>query len=92
MFFYEFEVDLERGVGLVSGQGEDPQVMLQFSDDGGFSWSNELWASAGKIGDRLASVSWFKLGMSRDRVFRVTVTDPVKWIIIAARVDVRVEK
>jgi hypothetical protein len=91
MSFFEFEVDLERGIGLVTGQGEDPQVMLQFSDDGGFSWSNELWASAGKIGDRLASVSWRRLGMSRDRVWRITMTDPVKWIINSARVDMSVE-
>src|SRR5690606_31683344 len=33
-----FQLDMETGVGLSSGQGSDPQVMLQFSDDGGHTW------------------------------------------------------
>lgn len=69
--------------------GVDPQVMLQWSDDGGYTWSSEYWKSAGKLGERFVRVNWNRLGSSRDRVFRVTVDAPVKWIFIGARADIQ---
>ena len=89
-FFNSLQVDMQAGVGLTTGQGSDPQAMLQLSDDGGSTWSSEMWAAIGKIGERLARVRWRRLGKSRDRVFRVTVTDPVKIIMIGASADVSV--
>lgn len=83
-FFGSLQVDFETGVGLPTGQGSDPQAMLQWSDDGGATWSNEVRASMGKIGERRARVRWRRLGKSRDRIFRVTVTDPVKRAIVGA--------
>lgn len=88
--FASLQVDMQTGVGLVLGQGSDPQAMLQWSDDGGHSWSNELWASMGKIGERLTRVKWRRLGKSRDRVFRVTITDPVRVVFIGASVQASV--
>jgi hypothetical protein len=82
---------MEVGVGLdgaVSTQGHNPQAMLQYSDDGGHSWSDEKWVSFGKIGKRLKRAIWRRLGQSRDRVFRVTITDPVKIAIIGAEMDI----
>jgi len=85
--FHAFQLDMETGIGLDGvGQGTNPQVMLQFSDDGGHSWSNEKWASAGAIGRRLTRVIWRRLGMSRDRVWKLTITDPVKVTLIGAEV------
>jgi hypothetical protein len=84
VFYPEFEIDFETGVGLVTGWGATPQVMLRWSDDGGHTWSNESWASAGKIGQRSARVVWRRLGRSRDRVFEVVVSDPVKWVMLDA--------
>lgn len=86
-FFASLQVDMQTGVGLTSGQGSDPKAMLQWSTDGGYSWSNELWASIGKIGERRSRVKWRRLGRSRDRVFRVTITDPVRVAIIGASVQ-----
>lgn len=88
-FFDSLQVDMQAGVGLTTGQGSDPQAMLQWSTDGGYSWSNELWASIGKIGERRSRVKWRRLGRSRDRVFRVTITDPVRVAMIGASVQVR---
>lgn len=90
-FFHKLWIDMETGVGLNGvAQGVDPQVMLTWSDDGGhaFPACNERWATAGKIGSRKTRVNFRRLGKSRDRVFRVTVTDPVKRIFIAAGVEV----
>lgn len=88
IFHHSLQIDMETGVGLTSGQGSDPQVMLDYSDDGGHSWSNERWASAGKIGQRLARVKFNRLGSSRDRVYRVRISDPVKVALIGAELEV----
>lgn len=85
-FFSSLQVDMQTGVGLTTGQGSDPKAMLQWSTDGGYSWSNELWASIGKIGERRSRVKWRRLGRSRDRVFRVTITDPIRVVMIGASV------
>lgn len=88
-FFDALQIDMETGVGLSSGQGSDPQAMLQWSTDGGYTWSNELWAPIGMLGERRTRVRWRRLGRSRDRVFRVTITDPVRVAIVGASVLVR---
>lgn len=80
-------LDMETGVGLVSGQGSDPQVMLQVSRDNGQTWGTELWASAGKIGEYKKRVEWRRLGSSDSHTFRLRITDPVKRVIINAMVN-----
>ena len=90
LFHYRLEIFLESGVGLITGQGSDPQVMLQYSDDGGHTWSSEIWRSAGKIGKYDWRVVWDRLGVSRHRNYKVTVTDPVKWVITNANLEVTV--
>lgn len=89
-FFHSMQIVMQTGVGLVSGQGSNPQAMLQWSDDGGHTWSNEHWASMGAIGEYKTRVRWRRLGRSRDRVFKVTITDPVKVTIIGATAEVTV--
>lgn len=78
------ELVFETGVGLISGQGSSPQVILQWSDDGGRTFPNERIGSLGAIGDRKARVIFTRLGRSRDRVYRYIVSDPVKlWFLFA---------
>jgi hypothetical protein len=91
LFHKEFVLDMEVGVGLTTGQGSDPMVMLQFSDDGGKTWGNEHWATAGKIGAYKTRVRWTRLGRSRDRVYKVAMADPVKWSIIDGYAEVEAE-
>lgn len=84
---HSLQLDCESGVGLNSGQGSDPQVMLRWSDDGGHTWSNERWVSIGAIGEYGKRAIWRRLGMTmklRDRVYEVSGTDPVKVIILGA--------
>jgi hypothetical protein len=83
-FYSQFQLDLETGIGLVSGQGSDPQVMLRWSDDGGHTWTNESWVSAGRLGQYTRRAVWRRLGRSRDRIFEVVVSDPVAWNLLAA--------
>lgn len=89
VFHKSFILDMEVGVGNDgSGLGTDPQVMLRWSDDGGHSWSQERWMSAGKIGKTRTRVAWRRLGLSRDRVYEVSISDPVKVVLIGAEIDV----
>lgn len=74
----ELYVDCETGVGLVTGQGSDPQAMLQISKDNGHTWGAELWTALGAIGKYLTRAVWRKLGVARDWTFKIRVTDPVK--------------
>lgn len=90
-FFNSLQIDMETGIGVASGQGVNPQVMLQCSDDGGLTWGNAVWATAGgQIGATKTRVRWRRLGKSRDRVFKVTITDPVKVVMVGASADVAV--
>ena len=84
---HSLQLDIEAGVGLNLGQGDDPQVMLRWSDDGGHTWSNEHWMTIGRIGEYFRRVIFRRLGMTlklRDRVYEVSGTDPVKITIMGA--------
>lgn len=83
-------IDIESGVGLVSGQGEDPKIMLSWSDDGGKTYSNEVWAGMGKIGAYSYRASWRRLGMARHRTYRIRITDPVNVTILGGYADIQV--
>lgn len=77
-------LEMEGGVGLQTGQGSDPQVMMQISRDGGHTWGAEIWSSIGKIGEYTARVVFNRLGRSRDWLFKFRVSDPVKTVFVSA--------
>ena len=83
-YFSELQIQFQPGVGLNLGQGNDPQAMLRWSDDGGSTWSNEHWKPIGKMGQYKNRCIWRRLGWARDRVFEVVVTDPIKAVIVSA--------
>ena len=83
-YFEEFQIQFQPGVGLNVGQGQDPQAMLRWSNDGGSTFSNEHWVTIGKIGNYLNRAIWRRLGWSRDRIFEVVITDPIKAVIVSA--------
>jgi hypothetical protein len=80
----EMWIDMEMGVGNVTAPGNDPQVMLQTSKDGGHTWSNELWHSIGPQGVYQRRAVFRRLGRARDWLFRVAISDPVKPVIVGA--------
>jgi hypothetical protein len=88
---HALQLDCQTGVGLVTGQGSDPEVMLRWSDDGGHTWSNEHWRKMGAIGRYGYRTYWQRLGMTmklRDRVYEISGTDPVKIAIMGAELQV----
>ena len=62
----------------------NPQAMLRWSNDGGSTWSREYWTSIGQLGRYKNRAIWRRLGMARDRVFEVSISDPVNAVIVSA--------
>lgn len=79
-----FELLLEAGLGNAVAPGTDPQVMAQFSIDGGKTWGLERSCGAGPIGQYQRRVFWNRHGSPRLWVPQVVMSDPVPWRIIDA--------
>lgn len=87
MTLSKIRVDMETGVGTTTGQGVDPQIMLQLSRDGGRSWGSERWRSFGEIGGYTKRVEWRRNGMARKWTMKLRITDPVKRTITGCYVN-----
>jgi len=90
IFINELEIDINSGSGITTGQGSDPQAMLQISRDGGKTFGNEIWADIGKIGKYKTGVIYRRLGMSENTVFRHVCSEPIKEVLTDAYVDIEV--
>jgi hypothetical protein len=96
LFHSELIIDLEAGLGsedhsYTDGQGHHPvfepvKVMLDWSDDGGHTFSNIYNLPAGMLGQYKARCRMTRLGYSRDRVYRIRCSDAIPWRIIDAYV------
>jgi hypothetical protein len=78
-------VDMEEGAGDLTTT--DPKIIMRLRDDAGL-WSNNKLRSIGALGKYKTRVIWRMLGRSRDRVYELKITDPVKAVIIGAYIDV----
>lgn len=87
MFFSGLQVDMETGVGLDDGQGAAPLLMLRYSSDGGHTWTPERTATIGGAGQYGARAKFNRLGSGRNRVWEISMTDPVKFAVFGAVVD-----
>jgi hypothetical protein len=84
VFQSSLQVEFTPGVGLQVGQGVNPQAMLRWSNDGGFTWSSEHWATIGAAGATKNRAMWRRLGRARDRVFELNYSDPTARDIVGA--------
>jgi len=80
VFFPSLELTVESGVG--NADVPDPQITLERSKDGK-TWSGPISRSIGKIGEYTRRAIWRRNGRAaRFEVFRFTLTDAVKPVII----------
>lgn len=70
----------------------EPQAMLRWSDDGGMTFGPERWQGFGKIGEYYKTCKWRRLGTSDNRVFRLTIADPIRSALIDSHVEIEPEK
>lgn len=83
------ELMMEKGEGLISGQGENPQAMLEMSYDGGNTWTQEGWARLGRLGERTLKVKFDFIKSFYTGIPRITITDPVACSIYSAKVKLK---
>ena len=89
----QLTVDFATGLGpqppLLDGGGNPrpPQAMLRWSNTRGATWSNEHVANCGLAGEYDARVVWRGLGRARYRVYELTVSDPIPWVIVDAYLE-----
>ncbi len=94
VFYSEFQLSMSAGIGLDglgvdgNGLGVIPQIGLSWSDDYGRSWSPERMMPVGGIGAFKTRLLWWKLGQSRNRVFRVKLSDPIVATLLAADIKI----
>lgn len=87
-FINSVELACKTGLGLTTGQGSNPKVMLSISRDGGRTFSNPLAREVGKIGEYTKRVIWGQQGRAPTEVcFRFDVSDPVGWAITKTMVE-----
>ena len=80
VFFPSLELTVESGVG--NAAVEDPQIVMERSLDGK-TWSGAIARGLGKIGEYNRRAIWRRNGRAgRFEVFRFTLTDAVKPVII----------
>lgn len=88
------EVDAEMGLGPIpplldgSGNPRAPQFMLRWSKDS-HTWSNEQTVGAGQAGEYSARALFRRLGASRDRIYELSVSDPIPWRLVNSYIDVQ---
>jgi hypothetical protein len=89
----EFYVDMEVGTTpLLAGLGRDPQVTLDVSRDGGYTWVNYDWRSIGVQGQYKTSVKWSNLGSGRSFMIRLTFSDPSPIVLYGGRAVIQPSK
>jgi hypothetical protein len=90
VFVTRLEIVVQPGVGLdgdPTAVGANPQMTLRYSPDSGQTWSSEMTASAGRLGNYDARVVFDQLGSGRAWVPEISVTDPVNWVIVSAQIE-----
>lgn len=81
------EAYVENGIGLrqdidldgdLMDSGSDPQLGMEFSDDGGRTFGNMRFRSMGTTGQYTRRCVWYRNGQfTRNRVLRFVMSDPV---------------
>jgi hypothetical protein len=90
LFFDRVEFIIETGVGVTAGQGRDPQVMIRFSDDGGRTWSHEMWHPLGVGGAYQTIVELYCQGSSHNRIYELVYSEPTRFTLIEANADISI--
>lgn len=84
ILYSQLVISMETGVGNQSDPGQDPQITLWISKDGGRTWSNSYTSSFGMVGNYLARAVFRRLGIMSNVTFKIRITDNVKRALIGS--------
>ncbi len=89
VFSHQVEMQMEAGQG--DSETPDPQIVFDYSDDGGRSFSNEVPRSFGTQGQYEIVPAWARLGrIPNNRIMRWRTTEPVKVSMLAVYANAEV--
>jgi len=101
VYLTSLEAVMETGVGITGGVpvlldggamanvGDDPSIMMEYSDNGGRSYGNGRMRGLGKAGDYKRRVIWRRVNsFPRSRVLRFVFSDPVKPVFIKLEAEI----
>lgn len=79
------QVECEGGVGNFTIT--NPQISLQVSRDGGYTYSAEQYRPLGALGEYRTTTRWSRLGSATGMRFKLKIMDAVKKAVIAAYIE-----
>lgn len=83
------ELIIEKGIGTIAGQGEDPKIMIEPSYDGGKTFNEGSWVRIGRLGEFTIKAEWDQVVSFYDLVLRIRITDPVFSSLHSAAVHIK---
>ena len=83
------EFIMETGVGIITGQGEDPKIMIEASYDGGRTWTTGTWMRIGRLGEFNIRAEWFNMRSFYDMMTRITTSDPIALNVYSISIDLQ---
>ncbi len=88
-FLDRIEYSLQVGAGTDTGQGQNPQMLIRISRDGGNTWEREISLPLGKGGKYATRVVQNRMGSYRDGALWSRIVDPVSAALIGAQHYIR---
>jgi hypothetical protein len=84
VFHEQLEIEIKPGVGIATGQGSDPELILLISDTRGQTYEARRTDTFGAAGKHTTRCRFEQLGSSYDRVYSVAISDPVERVLVGA--------
>ena len=89
MVMSRLTLDVEQGIGLLTGQGEVPRIMVEVSIDGGRSFPHVAWMELGRLGEHTLRTEVDFMIRGQSFIFRLNMSDPVPLTIKGAYLKVK---
>lgn len=83
IFHRRLEIDMDTGFS------NNENLFLQYSDDGGYTWSNEYWVNLGEKAEYNKKLEWRRLGSAITRIYKVKMSTQNRVNIIGAYIDIK---
>lgn len=87
--YNSFDADIEVATTDIDDPDLEPMMTLYWSDDRGRTYGNGIEQGFGLQGQYLTTVSWNRLGMARDRVFKLEWSVALKTSLLGGFAEVK---
>ena len=82
-------VEMQVGVGALSGQGSNPMLMCEFSHEGGEVWQAQAFVPFGQLGDYTRRVQFDQFANGYQIKSKIMWSDPVPVTMWRGNIDLR---